>query len=135
MAMRRHGFTLVELAIVLGAVALLLAFALPSYQARLAAARRVDATHALERIHVAQERHRASHGLYAGDLAVLGSAPTSAEGFYRVSIELGPADTYTAVARARDDGPQAIDTPCDEITLHVAQGFATPGPSPRCWNR
>lgn len=133
--MRPRGFTLVELAITLGAVAMVVGFALPSFQGRLAAARRADATLALERIQIAQEQHRALHGLYAGDLAALGSGPSSSEGLYRVSLERGHGDTYVAVARARSDGPQANDTACEEITLHVEQGFATLGPTPRCWNR
>jgi type IV pilus assembly protein PilE len=133
--MQPRGFTLIEMAIALGAAAMLVGFALPTLQGRLAAARRADATLALERIQIAQERHRAQHGLYAGDLAALGSGSSSSEGLYRVSLELGPGEAYTAVAQARIDGAQANDTACGEITLRVEQGFATLGPTPRCWNR
>lgn len=133
--MRQRGFTLIELAITLGAVALVAGIALPSFQGRLAAARRADATLALERIQIAQEQHRALHGLYASDLAALGSGTSSGEGLYQVSLERGHGDAYVAVARARSDGPQAADTTCGEITIRVEQGFATLGPTPRCWNR
>lgn len=133
--MRRQGFTLIEMAVALGAVAMLLAFVLPSFEGRLAAARRGDATLALERVQIAQERHRALHGLYAADLAALGSGGSSPEGLYRVHLENGPGEGYTVVAQARADGQQAHDTACETITLRVELGFATYGPAPSCWNR
>ena len=80
--MRRRGFTLIELLIALAIAALLAAIALPSMLHRLTKARRADATAALERLQIAQERHRALHGLYAGDPAALGIASRSPEGLY-----------------------------------------------------
>lgn len=133
--MRHRGFTLIELVIAMGALALLLTFALPAYEGRLAAARRGDATLALERIQIAQERHHALHGLYAGELSALAIASASPEGLYRVSLQPGPGEGYTAVAEARADGAQAQDLACSAISLQVEQGFATYGPSLRCWNR
>ncbi|GAB4037552.1 MAG: hypothetical protein Fur0014_05370 [Rubrivivax sp.] len=133
--MARRGFTLIEVVVALAAVAMLAAFALPTFAGRLNAARRADATAALERIQAAQERHRALHGLYASELSALGQTSGSLEGLYALSLEAGPGEGYTAVARARSDGPQRDDTACAEITLRVEQGFATYGPSRRCWNR
>jgi type II secretory pathway pseudopilin PulG len=133
--MRGRGFTLIELVVALGCAALLVAMALPALQDRLAVARRGDATQALQRLQVAQERHRAAHGLYASELGRLGGGTLSGEGLYRVELQTGPGDTYVAVARARPDGAQAHDTACAEITLRVELGFATLGPSLRCWNR
>lgn len=131
----RQGFTLIELVVALAAVAMLAAFTLPTFAGRLTAARRADATAALERIQAAQERHRAAHGLYAAELAALGQTTGSLEGLYALSLEPGPGDGYTAVARARADGPQHDDAACAAITLRVEQGFATHGPTLRCWNR
>jgi type IV pilus assembly protein PilE len=133
--MKSRGFTLIEAAIACGVLALLLTLTLPTFAGRLAHARRADATLALERIQIAQERHRALHGLYAQELSALHAQSRSPEGLYDVTLEPGPAEVYVAVARARADGPQADDTACAEITLRVEQGFATLGPSPRCWNR
>lgn len=133
--MRRRGFTLIELVVVMAAVAMLVVMALPTLQGRMAVARRGDATQALERLQAAQERYRATYGLYASALAPLGSSTLSGEGLYRVELQTGPGDTYTALARARPDGAQANDTACAVITLRVELGFATLGPSPRCWNR
>ncbi|MBT9489441.1 MAG: type IV pilin protein [Rubrivivax sp.] len=129
------GFTLVEMVVALAAVAMLAVMALPTFQGRLAEARRGDATAALQRIQVAQDRYRDAHGLYATTLAPLGVAALSSEGLYDLALEVGPGDRYVGRARARADGSQAHDGACAEISLHVEQGFATLGPTTRCWGR
>lgn len=133
--MRRRGFTLIELLVVLAISSLLAAVALPSMLHRLTMARRSDATLALERLQIAQERHRALTGLYAGDPAALGIASRSPQGLYALSLSVGNDERYLAVARPLAGGVQADDSECAEITLQVVQGFATAGPSRRCWNR
>lgn len=130
-----RGFTLVELAIVLALSGLLAVFAWPTMESRLTAARRADATVALERLQAAQERHRAAHGLYGHDARSLGVPTRSPEGLYEIRLEAGTGDTYLAVARPLPGSPQAGDGACPEITLQVVQGFAMPGPDRRCWSR
>ena len=134
-ASRLTGFTLVEMVVALAAVAMLAVMALPAFQGRLAEARRGDATAALQRIQVAQERYRDAHGGYASSLAPLGVGARSSEGLYDLALEAGPGERYVGRARARADGAQAHDTACAEISLHVEQGFATLGPTTRCWAR
>lgn len=133
--MRATGFTLIEIAIVLAASAVLAALALPAMEGRMTQARRADATLALERVQLAQERHRALHGLYSDDATALGVSLRSPEGLYTVTLQTGQADGYAAVARPAEGSAQRDDVECAEITLLVVQGFATPGPSRRCWNR
>lgn len=133
---RPSGFTLVELCIAAGVVAVLAAVALPSYRGHLLHAGRVDAVAALTRLQAAQEQHRSAHGLYAAQLGVLrGVGTVSPEGRYTVSMALNGPDGYRATATARAGGPQADDHECSELTLVVVQGFSTPGPSARCWRR
>ena len=62
------GFTLVELCIVMTVAGLLLTVAWPSYRAQLLRGQRADAVAALQRVQLAQESHRAFHGLYAAQL-------------------------------------------------------------------
>lgn len=129
------GFTFIEIAVALAVSALLAAFALPAMEGRMTAARRADATLALERVQLAQERYRALHGLYSDDAAALGVSLLSPEGLYALTLRTGPADSYAAVAQPSMGSVQGNDAECAEISLQVVQGFATPGPSRRCWNR
>lgn len=133
---RPSGFTLVELCIAAAVVAVLAAVALPSYRGHLLQAGRVDAVAALTRLQAAQEQHRSAHGLYAAQLGALrGVSAVSPEGRYTVSMALDGPEGYRATATVRAGGPQAGDRECSELTLDVVQGFATPGPSARCWRR
>ncbi len=131
---RRAGFTLVELAVALAALALLAGLALPTWRAQQLRAARLDGVDALTRLQAAQERHRQQHGLYAPDLDALPGAPRhSVQGHYRLALALDGPDGYTA--RAIAQGRQAADGDCPALTLQVVQGFATQGPAAPCWFR
>lgn len=130
-----RGFTLVEVLVTCAVVGVIAGVALPGYQSQLQQARRSDAVAALTRLQAAQERLQAGHGIYSADLAALQIAPRSGEGLYDLRIELTGADSYRAHAVARADGAQAGDAACAALTLEVRRGFASIGPSARCWNR
>ena len=130
--MRRRGFTLVELMVVLALAGLLLATAWPSYRAQTLRAARADAVDALTRLQLAQEKFRAANGLYSSNLAQLGGE-RSRQGHYAVSVSASGPESY--VARASALGAQADDLRCAVLTLEVDQGFRRIGPSPQCWNR
>jgi type IV pilus assembly protein PilE len=130
------GFTLVELTMAAAVAAVLAAVALPSYRGHQLQAGRLDAVAALTRLQMAQERHRAAHGFYAGQLGALrGVDAVSADGRYTVALALVGAEGYHATATPRPEGPQAGDRDCPALTLDVVQGFARTGPSARCWRR
>lgn len=129
-----RGFTLVECAVVCAIAAVLASVALPSWRQHALRAARVDAVDALTRVQLAQEQFRALHGRYSEDIGALrGAAPFSAQGLYAVALTLDGADGYRAIASAR--GAQKADSACPALTLRVAQGFASAGPDPGCWNR
>ncbi len=129
-----HGFTLVECAVVCAVVGVLGAIALPSLRGHELRAARIDAVDALTRLQAAQEQHRLLHGLYASDLQALrGVGTSSRQGRYALQLVNTGPDGYRANAVAV--GVQTGDTACPTLTLDVAQGFAEPGPSGRCWNR
>jgi type IV pilus assembly protein PilE len=134
----RHamGFTLVELCVVLAITGLLAAAAWPSFQSQLQRGRRADAVAALMRVQIAQESHRANHGLYAAQLGALNGATArrSREGLYDIELD-GGGDRYEVRATARTDGAAASDAACATLRLQVREGIAAFAPSARCWNR
>ena len=131
---RAAGFTLVETVVVCTLVAVLAGLAWPAFRDYDHRAGRVDAVEALTRVQAAQERYRSAHGLYAGELAVLlGTAPRSPQGRYAITLALASPEAYVASANAL--GPQAQDSGCATLTLHVKLGFAQVGPHSNCWQR
>ncbi len=131
-----RGFTLVELCVVLALAGLLAAMAWPSWQSQLQRGYRADAVTALMRVQLAQESHRAHHGLYAAQLNVLrgAAAPVSGQGLYDIELT-GGGDRYEARARARSGSAVASDRACAELRLQVRDGLSEYAPSARCWNR
>ena len=110
---------------------LLLTVAWPSYRAQLLRGQRADAVAALQRVQLAQESHRAFHGLYAAQLEALrgAGAARSSEGRYDIALHGGGAH-YEA-----GDTLAAADAACAELRLRVHDGLAEYAPSARCWNR
>lgn len=133
----RRGFTLVELCVVLAVSSLLAAVAWPSFQSQLQRGRRADAIAALTRVQMAQESHRALHGLYATQLGALvgAAAPRSREGLYDIELRTTEGERYEVHAIARADTPAAADAACSPLVLKVHEGLADYAPSARCWNR
>lgn len=133
----QRGFTLVEIAVVLAVVGILCAVAWPGFREPLLRSRRADAVTALTRIQIAQESHRALHGLYASQLGALsGAASTrSPEGLYDIELQRDGPERYEARATARADGLMSGDSACRVLRLLVREGIAEFAPTARCWNR
>lgn len=131
-----RGLTLIELAVVMALAALLVTLALPAFTGPVTQVRRGDAVAALTKLQMAQEQHRAHHGLYAADFRALPGVPTRSEaGHYDITLVRSAPLVYEAVAQARADGVQAADSACAQITLRVDDGLPEFGPVLRCWNR
>jgi len=133
--MRRRGFTLVEVLVASIVGVLLATMAWPAYRSQLQRAGRTEAIEALQRLQLAQERHRETFGRYATELTAVGFAAATAGGRYRIEFTPTDAESYRAQAVAREGGPQDGDGDCRALSLEVRQGFATLGPDGRCWNR
>jgi len=120
------GFSLTELLVTLAILALLAAAATPLWIKQLERARRLDATDALVRVAVLQERFYFENGRYAraGELAVpppagLGVAGTE-RGYYELRLraaEGGSSDGFAVEAVADAQGPQAGDKQCRVLVL------------------
>jgi type IV pilus assembly protein PilE len=124
---KQHGFTLIEVMIVVVIVAILAAVAIPSYQDSVRKTRRADAKEALMRIAALQERYFFTNNRY-GTLADLGlTAATgytakidSQERFYEIQITTaGCTNTNTCFTiQATAIGAQVSDTRCKTFTLN-----------------
>jgi type IV pilus assembly protein PilE len=132
---RGRGFTLIEVLAASAASLVLAAIAWPSYVGQLQRAGRNEAVEALQRLQLAQERHRDTFGTYARELRGIGQSAASVGGLYDIELRPTGAESYQAFARPRAGTRQQGDQACPALTIEVQQGFATLGPSGRCWNR
>ena len=128
-----HGFTLIELSVVLTVAVLLLTLAIPASMDQLARSRRSDAVAALQRLQWAQERHRQATGHYAQQLAQLSGATAdrSPAGLYRLELRSSAPDAYEAIAVALP--AQARDRACSQLSLRMTGFISERQPRTGCW--
>lgn len=104
-----RGFTLIELMVVVAAVAILASVAYPSYRDQVSRGRRADAKQALMELAQRMERFYTERGTYAG--ATLGTtgiyASVSPGGYYNLAIVTQTADAFSITATPT--GVQADD--------------------------
>lgn len=133
------GFTLIELTMVLAITGILASLALPSYQAHIRQARRLDAQAGLQRIQMEQSRWRAYHDSYTAQLADLGLQSNSPQNHYQLSITEATAEGFTAQAQAVGD--QARDLNCQPMQLRLLNSTSilssgtAGGDTGRCWKQ
>jgi type IV pilus assembly protein PilE len=118
LVMKRRGFSLIELIVVLAIAALLAALAYPAFADQLRKARRSDALASMVQIETAQARFRSSNSRY-GSLSEIGSANLSPAGHYALNASNHTADGYEALATAL--GGQALDMRCRYLKLVVVR--------------
>lgn len=127
-----HGFTLIELMIVVVLIAIIAAIAIPAYQGYTEQARRADAKSGLLSLQLAQEKFRANCRFYAGNIVmppgndVCGASPaassvihdtTSPDDHYNLSITNASTASYTLTATRNPSGKQANDTKCGNFII------------------
>jgi type IV pilus assembly protein PilE len=121
------GFTLVELVIVMAAVAVLAMIAVPMFQDSVRKSRRADAMAGLNQLQQLQERVRGQQPQYAAAVASMPGPPpaTSPERHYDLAIDNANANGYTMTAVASANSPQFKDTQCRRLRVQMAGGSIT----------
>lgn len=102
---RDFGFTLIELMIVVGIVAILLALAYPSYTQYVRKANRGDAQQILLNWSINQEIFRSNNPAYAGAAGI----PLPTHDKFTFSHGIDPPTATAYLLQARADGDQAKD--------------------------
>ncbi len=134
---RVPGFSLIEVMVVLAAIGILVAIAIPSYRSYVLKSRRADALAALSQSQVMLERCYAQSFSYSVVCAGLPAFPVASErGYYNVAMSNQTATTYTLTATPV--GSQVSDTLCAVISVDQAnQKQATDSGAvarTACWN-
>lgn len=143
---RQKGVTLIELMIVVVIVAIISAFAYPSYTQFIVRAKRTAATSMLLQVADRQQQFFMDNKQYAANLTRLGLgadtvmidedaavvAAGDADRIYNVSVSAVTATSYTLTA-----APQLVqaskDTACGSLTLDQAGVKGHSGTGGECW--
>ncbi len=129
-----RGFTLIELMIVIAILAIIVAFAWPSYLENVRKSRRAEGTVHLLELADRMERYYSDQGTYAG--ATLGPAEAdlyvavSENGYYNLAITVQDNVSFTVTAAPTTKGKQDDDT-CGTFTL-TSTGLTSADGS-KCW--
>jgi len=143
---RHHGFTLVELLIVVAIVGILALVSYPSYQNHVRKTKRADAKAALTELVNRQEKFFGQCSKYADNITAafplkfgdcdgkgLGASASSPDKLYTLSVASTGATDYTLTATAASGTTQVDDKPsgqdCTKLTISAT---GVKGPT-ACW--
>mgnify|MGYP001827842260 CR=1 FL=1 len=140
------GVSLIELMVVVAIVAIISAFAYPSYQRYVVTSKRAVAQNALLQVADRQQQFFMDNKRFAADLTDLGyganpyvvgddGASTVAgdtQAVYSVSLSNVTATTWTATA-APLHGQLSRDTDCGSLSITQAGAKGETGASDKCW--
>ncbi|SMP63939.1 type IV pilus assembly protein PilE [Desulfonatronum zhilinae] len=119
-----HGFTIIELLVVVAILAILAAIAIPQYTKYVTNARRADGKTALVEAAQRMERHFTNNHTFgvidSGNYTGATIPAESESGYYALEVTVANATAFTIQATAQ--GKQAGDTLCANMTInHLGQ--------------
>jgi type IV pilus assembly protein PilE len=134
---KAHGFTLVELMVVIAIIGIISAIAFPSYDTYMKKSRRADAKVALSTMADRQERYYLQNNTYSAAVNDVGGSATK-EGYYTLAIDSADINSFQLTATAVPGGQQAKDTDCLLMYLSstgAKESGTTPGGGDpkNCW--
>ncbi|NJO16171.1 MAG: type IV pilin protein [Thioploca sp.] len=120
-----HGFSLIELMVVVIIIAILAAVGYPMYRGHVLKSRRADAKSALVQLTQLQENYYTNNSNYATTFTALNKSFNefeiiddttlkSAEGYYLITLSGG--NTFTLTAKPTEEGGQNEDS-CTQFTI------------------
>ena len=107
---KQRGVSLLQLLVVLTIIGVLAGIAIPTYDAQVKKARRIDAKTSLSELANQQVEYLLNHSTYATTLSPLGFGNTSTDNFYALSLNTSGSTSFSIDATAI--GSQASDTDC-----------------------
>lgn len=143
---KQRGVSLIELMVVVAIVAIISAFAYPSYQRYVIKAKRTVAQNALLQVADRQQQFFMDNKRFAADMTNLGFAAdpwvvsdegsstvgSDSEAVYSISLSNVTATTWTATA-APLHGQLSRDTYCGSLSVTQAAAKGKTGASDECW--
>ncbi len=128
--MRRHGFTLVELLVVIAIIAILIALLLPAVQTAREAARRAQCTSNLKQLALATHNYMTQIGTFPplvqnGSYNVWGSLPGQGAGYVGLVFDPWPLDWTASILGQLDQIPLF-----NQLNFYFSSGWQGPGGSP-----
>ena len=133
---RQAGFTMTEIVVVIGLVAIIAAIAVNSYQSHIRKSYRTEAQQTLLSMQLSEERYRSQNTTYGTLLQIMGTQTTTTSGYYNLSVLNNTATSYTI--RASATGSQTSDkqdgTTCSPLEIVVSGATETKNPSV-CWTQ
>ncbi|HTT09201.1 MAG TPA: type IV pilin protein [Gammaproteobacteria bacterium] len=136
---RSHGFTLIELMIVIAIVALLAAIALPSYSAYVLRGKRAEGRAALLDLAAREERWYSDNNQYTDVIGAGGiNVSNSENNYYTLSATITGPSNQTFTLKAAPNG--FSDPKCGSFTLNQAGSRALSpagdaATTSDCWGR
>ena len=132
---RPAGFTLIEIMVVVGILAIIAAVAFPAYQAQALKSKRADGIAMLMEVAAKQERYLVDHSAYTSDMTLLGysaSPVASQKGYYQVSAVLSNSNLSYALTATAQPGQSADE--CGNLILSSSgQRTWSSSTATKCW--